>query len=123
MEDYGGRSFKPAVPPGTEERMLALFAHLLGLLTLFVGPAVIWAVKKNESEFIANNALQATVFQLAITGMMFLAYAVTCCFFGIGSLFPLGLSMFYVYVACTKVSEGFSYEYPLVGSLVKQPEP
>ena len=38
---------------------MAMLAYLLGVLTSFVGPLVLWLLKKDQSKFVAYHALQA----------------------------------------------------------------
>ena len=59
-------SFPPAAPPPgpsagptREECDLGMLCHLLGLLTGFVGPLILWLVKKDESRFIDHHGKEA----------------------------------------------------------------
>ena len=40
-----------------DERTMAMLAHLLGIVTGFLGPLVIWLIKKDQSKFVAYHAL------------------------------------------------------------------
>jgi len=51
-------------PPAEDERTMALLAHVLMIVTSFVGPLVIYLVKR-ESRFVSFHALQALFWQLA----------------------------------------------------------
>jgi len=60
---------KPDVEPASsnkDSQMLAMIAHLSGIVAGFVGPLVIWAVKKDDDAFVAENAKEALNFQLMI---------------------------------------------------------
>ncbi|MEC7445671.1 MAG: DUF4870 domain-containing protein, partial [Planctomycetota bacterium] len=43
---------------------MAMLAHLLGALVGFLGPLILWVVKKDEHEFIDDQSKEALNFQL-----------------------------------------------------------
>ncbi len=63
----------PAPPPGlsSEDRTLAMLCHLLGLLTGFLGPLVLWLVKKDSSPFVDHHGRESLNFQLTLMLVMF----------------------------------------------------
>ena len=38
---------------------MAMLAYILGIFTGFIGPLVLWLIKKDQSKFVAFHALQA----------------------------------------------------------------
>jgi uncharacterized Tic20 family protein len=75
----------PVLPvPTDEEKMFALLAHLSGCASWFLGPLIIYMIKKDQSKFVAYHGMQALIFH-SIAG--FLVYAVITVTCGIG--FPL----------------------------------
>jgi uncharacterized Tic20 family protein len=56
--------------PSDEERTLAMVCHLLGILTGFLGPLVLWLVKKDSSKFIDHHGREALNFQLTVMIVM-----------------------------------------------------
>jgi uncharacterized Tic20 family protein len=128
MSDFGGSSITPETPPSKEERTLALIAHLLGLIGVlsaffgFVGPLAIYLVKKDESPFVAQNALQALAFNIAmaIVAVVLLVIAVVTC--GLGGLLFIPYMMVYllfVIVGAVRANDGVVYCYPVSSSFVK----
>ncbi|RME23341.1 MAG: DUF4870 domain-containing protein [Deltaproteobacteria bacterium] len=90
----------------SEERTLALVAHLLVFIAPVLGPLVIYLIKKDTSRFVAYHALQATVFQL----IAWIIGGATC---GIGFLLVV-LSI----LAAIKANKGeWEEPYPLIGSI------
>ena len=69
--------------PDDDSRMWALFAHISGILTSFVGPLIIWYVKKDESTFVAYHAVQATYWSVITLVIMTVVSVLTC---GVGSM-------------------------------------
>jgi uncharacterized Tic20 family protein len=78
----------PLLPtlPTPDERTMAMLCHLLGLLTGFVGPLILWLVKKDESAFIDHHGKEAVNFQITYYIVFFGACVVIVplCFVGIG---------------------------------------
>ncbi|MBL8794204.1 MAG: DUF4870 domain-containing protein [Planctomycetia bacterium] len=54
----------PAIESTTEERQLAMLAHIGGIPTSFIAPLVIYLMKKDQSPFLADQAKEALNFQL-----------------------------------------------------------
>lgn len=71
-------TYPPAPPPlplpaGTppplvteEDRTLALLCHLLGIFTGFLGPLILWLVKKDSSAFLDHHGREALNFQITL---------------------------------------------------------
>ena len=57
-------------PVSQDDRSLAMLAHLLQIFTGFLGPLVLFLVKREQSKFVAYHALQALVWQLAYMAFM-----------------------------------------------------
>jgi uncharacterized Tic20 family protein len=133
----------PPVPPSigglpsAEERQWALFAHLSailgGVLTghmfgwgCFIGPLVIWLIKKDTMPFVNDQGKEALNFNitLAIVGLALIVLSIIT--FGIGLLItiPLGIIigiawLVFVIIAAVKANEGIAYRYPVCLRLVK----
>jgi uncharacterized protein len=123
--------------PSHEERQWALFAHLSallgGLLTgafaglgCFIGPLVIWLIKKDTMPFVDDQAKEALNFNitLAIVGVLLLL--LTFITLGIGALLtvPVGILVGIAWLALTiiaavKANEGERYRYPFTLRLIK----
>ncbi|MBN1456607.1 MAG: DUF4870 domain-containing protein [Sedimentisphaerales bacterium] len=99
---------------------MALLCHLLGLLTCFIGPLVIWLLKKDEHPFIDSQGKEALNFQISVTLASIAA--------GILSVFCIGFLLFpiigvldlvFSIMACVKSSQGVDYKYPISIRLIK----
>jgi uncharacterized Tic20 family protein len=97
----------------SEDRSLAMFAHLGGLAASFAVPLVLWLVKKNSSRFVARQAREALNFQLTVLiGYLLCAVLIYIC---IGYLLLAALVVYEVIVvvrATIAASQGESYRYP-----------
>ncbi len=117
------QSAVPGAPPGDEDRLLGMLVHLLAILSGFVGPLVLWLVKKDESSFLNHHGRETLNFQftLLLIAVALVPIGGALFFFtmGLGTLllFPLliGVSIFALVVeilCCVRAWEGQSCRYP-----------
>jgi hypothetical protein len=109
----------PVKPPDLEvssdDKTWGMLAHLSFFLTFIIGvscvaPLVIWIIKKDSSEFIADQAKEALNFQLSAF-IASLVLAVTVC--GIPLVFVvLIMSIVYSIQAGMAANRGERYRYP-----------
>lgn len=106
----------PAIASTTDERNLALLAHLGGILTGFIVPLIVWLIKKDQSKYVDDQGKEALNFQLNLLGhvlILILASIVTCGF-GLLLFFPWGVyAIVMPIIAGVKASSGEAYRYPL----------
>lgn len=114
------------VSPTSEERTLAMVAHLAAFaghmfpFAHIIAPLIIWMIKRDASAFINDQGKESVNAQITIT-----IYAVICvplCLIGIGILMLIALwlaSVILVIVAAMAAYEGRAYRYPLILRLVK----
>ena len=104
-----------------DERTMALLSYILGFFTGFLGPLVVYLLKKDQSRFVAYHALQATFLQIAIVVL----YAVS----GVLSFVGIGLLLFaavgigdiaFAVLAGVASSKGEWYEIPVIGQFAAQ---
>jgi len=109
-----------AQTPSNDDRNLAMLAHLLGIVSGFVGALIIWLIKKDQSPFVDEQGKEALNFQ--ITMMIAIVGAWILMFVLIGMLLlPLLLiaNLVFCILAAVAVSRGEHYKYPLVLRLLK----
>lgn len=98
-------------PPDADERISAALAHLIGVVTSFVGPLVMVVVTKNgRTGFSRAAAVEALNFQLSL-----LIIAIVT--LGIGSLLYLVAWIFCI-MAAINAGNGRRYRYPLTMRIV-----
>ena len=120
-----------------EERQWAMFAHLSalagGLLTsalggwgFFLGPLVIWLMKKDTMPFVADQAKEALNFNITVSAIFLLMLVLGVATLGIGFLIagPIMLivgiaALVFIVIAAIKANEGVAYRYPFAIRLVK----
>jgi len=100
--------------PTSEDRSMAVLVHVLALLTGFLGPLVLWLVKRDQSEFVDYHGKEAVNFQLSL--MLYWVCTVIAIFFLIGLLFfPVlfVLQILFPILAAVAANRGDRYRYPL----------
>jgi uncharacterized Tic20 family protein len=124
--------------PNDEEKKWALFAHLSilagGLITWgwaasfgsFVGPLIVWLVKRDTMPFVADQAREALNFGITLTILCVALLMLTILTLGIGALVTVPLfiliglvALVMVIVAAMKANEGVAYRYPITLRLIK----
>lgn len=125
------------VGPGSEARQWGMLAHLSallgGLLTgawmgwgCFIGPLIIWLIKKDSLPFVDDQAKEALNFNITMAILGVLLLLLTIVTFGLGFIItiPLAVIVGVYWLVCTivaavKANEGVAYRYPWTLRLVK----
>jgi uncharacterized Tic20 family protein len=142
MSEFENVTTPPPPPPtsgiSSEERQWGMFAHLSALLGgivtagwagsvgCFIGPLIIWLVKKETMPFVDDQGKEALNFNITV-GIIFLAlWILTFITLGIGILLtgPLmiivGLIwLVFTIIAAIKANGGEAYRYPFAIRLIK----
>ena len=128
----------PFGAPSAEERQWAMFAHLSALggaiLTgafgggwgCFIGPLIIWLVKKDSLPFVDDQGKEALNFNItvAIASVILLLLSIVTLGIGLIIAIPLwviiGIAwLVFTIIAAIKANEGERYRYPLTLRLIK----
>lgn len=100
--------------PTDAERVVAMLAHLITFMSSFIGPLVIYLVKKDESKFVADQAKEVLNFQISV--LIYAVVAVLSFFILIGAVLvpALGVFVFVVTIlGAVRAYEGKPFRYPL----------
>ena len=103
-----------ASQPTSEERTLAMLAHLITFMSSFIGPLVIYLVKKDESAFVGDQAKEVLNFHLSV--VIYAIVGVLSCFIFIGFVLLPALGIFVLVVTimgALAAYDGKAFRYPL----------
>ncbi len=107
-----------------DDRTFGMLAHLLGAFTAFIGPLVIWMIKKEDSPFVDDQGKEAVNFQITLAlgylvAMVLGAVPLVGCFavFLFPALWVAGVV--FSIIGCLKANEGELYRYPYTLRLIK----
>lgn len=103
--------------------MLAHFSGFAGVIipfANFIAPLIIWQIKKEVSEFAANEAKEALNFQITITCYLIVALILCLVLIGILLIPIIGIgSIVLTVLAGLSANKGEAYRYPFIFRLVK----
>ena len=127
-----------AAAPSAEERKWATIAHLSALLGalltsgwagsigFFVGPLIIWLMKRESMPFVNDQGKEALNFAITVSIACFALLLFTILSLGIGALITVPLfvaigitALVLIVIAAIKANEGVAYRYPFSLRLVK----
>ena len=112
----------PLTTPTSDERTMGVLSHILAIVPgigIF-GPLVIWLIKKDESQFVAENAKESLNFQLTMIIAFIISAILMVVLIGIFLIWILGiLNIILVIIATIKASENKIYRYPFNLRLIK----
>lgn len=127
----------PTGVPSAEERQWAMFAHLSALLGglvtgwvggwgWFLGPLIIWLVKKDTMPFVNDQAKEALNFNITIAIIFVILTILSVATLGFGLVVALPLmfiigiaALVLIIMAAVKANEGKAYRYPFALRLIK----
>ncbi len=107
-------------PDDKEARQMAMLAHLLGALLGFIGPLIIWIIKKDTSPFVDDQGKEALNFQLTmLIGYVLSGVLVYVCI-GVFTAMAIWLmSLIFGIIGGMKANEGQYYRYPITIRMIQ----
>ena len=115
----------PALPPSVgltdDDKNMALLAHLLAIPLGFLGPLIIWLIKRDTSAFVADQGKEALNFQISVLLGFLITGVITLVTCGLGSPLLLAVivgNLVLCILAALKAKDGVLYRYPLCLRLV-----
>jgi uncharacterized Tic20 family protein len=114
-----GTEEQPLVTPTSDEKTMAILSHILALVTGFIGPLIIYLVKK-DSPYVLAHARESLNFQITMTIAYIIAWMLVFILIGF-VLIPLIIitNLVFIIIATIRASENKLYKYPLSIRLVK----
>jgi len=108
--------------PTPEERSWGMLAHLSSIIAIllggmsFVGPLIVWLVKKDQSPFVADQGKEALNFQIAVL-LASLICGVTCILVILIPVIIVANIVFSV-MGAMEANKGVYYRYPYTIRLI-----
>ena len=117
-QDVGSAGQTQEVPQNAKN--MALLCHLLGFFTCFIGPLIVWLIKKDDHPYIDQQGKEALNFQITLTIAYVVGMILTFVCIGFLILAAVGLAdIIFVIMACIASSKGEAYRYPVSIRLIK----
>lgn len=117
---FTGTEGEPIIMPSGDEKTLALLAHIITLVSSFLGPLIIYLIKKDDSKFVAEHAKESLNFQITMALAAIVSSILILILIGIVLLWLVSITtLVLVIIATIKASEGKKYRYPFCIRLIK----
>ena len=109
----------PLISP--DDKTMAMLAYILGIFTGFLGPLVLWLVKKDQSKFVAFHSLQALLLHAVVTIGYIISSVLFIVFVGFLTMPVFGLlGLVFSIIAGLAANRGEWYDIPVIGKIVRQ---
>ena len=104
---------KPGVL-SNDDKTMGMLAHLLGIFTGFIGPLVIYLMKKDENGFAAAEAKESLNFQLTMLIVQFASIILMFVLIGFFTSMAAGVcALVFCIMGTMKANNGEHYRYPI----------
>ncbi|RLQ95226.1 DUF4870 domain-containing protein [Falsibacillus albus] len=103
-----------------EDRLLAAGIYVLSFFTVFIGPLVIWLLKKDDSPFVDYHGKEYFNFLISYAIYSIVSSILVLILIGILLLWVLGIMAFiFTIIAAVRAYEGQEYRIPFVIRFIK----
>jgi uncharacterized protein len=105
--------------PKNDERLLAAGIYLISFFTAFIGPLIIWLIKKDESSYIDYHGREYMNFFISYTVYTIVSGILVVLLVGFFMLWALGImAVVFTIIGAIKAYEGNEYRMPLIFRLL-----
>ncbi|MBC7697435.1 MAG: DUF4870 domain-containing protein [Bacteroidia bacterium] len=105
--------------PSNDDRNIATVTHLGGTVFSFIPALIVWVLKKDDSEYISNQAKEALNFQITVLIAQFIAGVLALILIGFVFMGIIWLANIVLcIIAAISTSKGETYRYPLTLRLI-----
>ncbi len=109
-----------------DENMWAMFCHLasfaglvIPLIGIFLGPLVVWLLKRDEYPLVADQGKEAVNFNISMTIYYIISGVLIFVVIGLPIMFCLFIfHLIVTIIAMVKASEGVKFRYPMAIRLI-----
>ncbi len=107
-----------AYEPKPDEKSMGMLSHLLCIFTAWIGPLIIFLVKKDESPYVKLHAKQALFWGIAVHVLAFISWPLVAIIIGCITM-PIVwvLHLIFTIMGTIKVNKGEKFLYPVVANM------
>lgn len=106
--------------PSNDERLFAALIYVISFFTAFIGPLVIWLIKKDESPYVDYYGKEYFNFFISYTVYSIISTILMLVLIGFITIWIVGILYFvFTIIAAIKAYEGTTYKIPLVFRLIR----
>lgn len=119
-ENMIGTDYTPVTTPTSDEKTLAILAHILTIISSFIAPLIIYLIKKDDSPYVAEHAKESLNFQITMFILYIISVVLMLLLIGFLLIWLLSIAnIILVIIATIKASENKMYRYPINFRLIK----
>ncbi|MGE8077760.1 DUF4870 domain-containing protein [Peribacillus loiseleuriae] len=105
--------------PNQDEKFLAMLIYLISFFTVFIGPLIIWLIKKDSSKFIDYHGREYLNFLISYTIYTFVASLTFLILIGFVLVPVVAIAAFiFTIIGAVKAYEGTEYKIPFIFRLL-----
>ncbi|WP_185150627.1 DUF4870 domain-containing protein [Cytobacillus dafuensis] len=106
--------------PSQDERLLATMIYVTSFFTNFIGPLIIWLIKKDESSFIDHHGKEYFNFIISYAIYSIISVLLMLILIGFIMIWIVGVLAFvFTIIAAVKAYEGKEYHFPLIFRIIR----
>ncbi len=103
-----------------DERLLAAAIYVSSFFTAFIGPLVIWLIKKDESSFIDYHGREYFNFLISYTVYGIISGILILVLIGFVLVWLVGvLALVFTIIAAIKAYDGKEYRFPFIFRIIR----
>lgn len=103
-----------------DERLFACMIYVLSFFTVFIGPLIIWLLKKDESPLIDYHGREYFNFLISYSVYTLVSIVLMLVLVGIITIWLVGIYVFvFTIIAAIKAYEGDAYRIPFVFRIIR----
>ncbi|HOP80875.1 MAG TPA: DUF4870 domain-containing protein, partial [Armatimonadota bacterium] len=104
----------------SDDKLMAVLAHILTIVAGFIPPLIIWLIKGKESSYVEEHSKESPNFQISLIIYWFGTFILSFVLIGFVIMPVLAIFALVVIILATiKANNGEIYRYPLCIRLIK----
>lgn len=110
----------PNLEQSSDARTFAMLCHLSGLFVGFLGPLIIWLIKRDEHPFVDDQGKEALNFQITVLLALVASAILVIMLIGLLLLPIVGVAALILsIIGAIEANKGAAYRYPVNIRLIK----
>lgn len=110
---------KKNATPSNDDKNIATITHLGGTVFSFVPALIVWILKKDDSEYISDQAKDALNFQITVLLAYFVSWVLAWILIGFVLMLIIWVfNIVFSIIAAISTSKGETYRYPFTLRLI-----
>lgn len=106
--------------PSQEEKNMAMLSYVLGIVTGFLGPLIIWLMKKESMPFVNDQGKEILNFQITTALAWVVCIVLSFIVIGVFLMPVVGLLyLIFMIIGALKAKDGVAYRFPFAIRLLK----